>query len=443
MEETKTSPSPRPSRSRQSGQSLVELALSTTILILVFSGAVDLGRAYFVRINMLSAVGEGAHWAAAYPGCVLYGSAFGQGGNVVNMPATCRGTNSIMGRIANEENQLSQDNIVSVSMQPLDVSKRLDQMIAGDTLVIDMQYKMVLITPVLRSMFGDTLTLEVKTNEVVRGDTMPPSAGRATTYTPVSDVPMVQYSDLSQQNASSSAACTNGYPTLKWSKPPANAAWPSGIPVWPNGWYEVVAADSGTGSATTSADASQHANATSSPFYWDASTSSVSMPQIPITSGGSQMYAVRAAAQSGSPLKTYYSDYLYILTSCVKVQPSSLNATCNTAVGSPAYTPSITFTWQEINPEDLYITGYKIHRTSDNGVVATIPSTHGTSGTYTSYSYTLTLAVPPTADLNKSNTYYIVAYNSTGGEIGLDNSGNTAGGSRTLTTSDVTVACTP
>src|SRR5579871_3653955 len=93
-------------RKLQSGQSLVEVALSLSVLILAFSGAIDLGRAFFTRITMDTAVSEGAHWTAAYPGCFLYGSGFGDLSNVVNAPPQCAGTNSISKRIANESTLL-------------------------------------------------------------------------------------------------------------------------------------------------------------------------------------------------------------------------------------------------------------------------------------------------------------------------------------------------
>src|SRR4051812_9056031 len=99
--EMQTGESQSPARGKRSvwqrgqrGQSLVEFALSISVLVLVFSGAVDLGRAFFIRINMDSMVGEGLHWAAAYPGCLRYGVVKNELLSP-GVPKYCRGTNSV------------------------------------------------------------------------------------------------------------------------------------------------------------------------------------------------------------------------------------------------------------------------------------------------------------------------------------------------------------
>lgn len=49
------------------GQSLTELALSFTMIMLILSGVVDLGRAFFVVIALRDAAQEGAVYASVYP----------------------------------------------------------------------------------------------------------------------------------------------------------------------------------------------------------------------------------------------------------------------------------------------------------------------------------------------------------------------------------------
>jgi Flp pilus assembly protein TadG len=51
----------------QKGQSLVEIALTMPILILVLVGILDLGRAYFTFIALSDAAAEGAAYAAIHP----------------------------------------------------------------------------------------------------------------------------------------------------------------------------------------------------------------------------------------------------------------------------------------------------------------------------------------------------------------------------------------
>jgi len=99
----------------QRGQSLVEFALSLSVLVLVFSGAIDLGRAFFIRINMDSMVGEGLHWAAAYPGCLPWGVVRNELLSPT-VPKYCRGTNSVKGRMDQENNLLGTATWVSTTI---------------------------------------------------------------------------------------------------------------------------------------------------------------------------------------------------------------------------------------------------------------------------------------------------------------------------------------
>ena len=54
-------------RPKERGQSLTELAISFTILMLLLSGAVDIGRAFFMMISLRDASQEGALYASIAP----------------------------------------------------------------------------------------------------------------------------------------------------------------------------------------------------------------------------------------------------------------------------------------------------------------------------------------------------------------------------------------
>ena len=49
------------------GQSLVELAISLTVLLILLAGLVDLGRAFFTFIALRDAAQEGASFGSVYP----------------------------------------------------------------------------------------------------------------------------------------------------------------------------------------------------------------------------------------------------------------------------------------------------------------------------------------------------------------------------------------
>ena len=58
----------KPKDRNESGQSLMELALSMTVLLILLAGVVDLGRAFFTYIALRDAAQEGASYAAVYAG---------------------------------------------------------------------------------------------------------------------------------------------------------------------------------------------------------------------------------------------------------------------------------------------------------------------------------------------------------------------------------------
>ena len=52
---------------RETGQSIVELALTLPVLLLLLLGTVDVGRVFFDYIEMRNAVSEGATYASRHP----------------------------------------------------------------------------------------------------------------------------------------------------------------------------------------------------------------------------------------------------------------------------------------------------------------------------------------------------------------------------------------
>jgi Flp pilus assembly protein TadG len=54
--------------SKEKGQSMVELALSITVLLVILAGVVDLGNIFFQYMAMRDAAQEGASYASVYPG---------------------------------------------------------------------------------------------------------------------------------------------------------------------------------------------------------------------------------------------------------------------------------------------------------------------------------------------------------------------------------------
>jgi Flp pilus assembly protein TadG len=58
----------RQAHERESGQSLVELAVSMVLIMTLLAGAVDIGRIFYTYVSILDASQEGAVYAAIEPG---------------------------------------------------------------------------------------------------------------------------------------------------------------------------------------------------------------------------------------------------------------------------------------------------------------------------------------------------------------------------------------
>lgn len=57
----------QPSSERERGQSLMEMAVSMVVLVILLAGIVDLGRAIFTYISLRDAAQEGLVYAGVYP----------------------------------------------------------------------------------------------------------------------------------------------------------------------------------------------------------------------------------------------------------------------------------------------------------------------------------------------------------------------------------------
>ncbi len=426
-------------RKHQRGQSLMEFALSVSILILVFSGVIDLGRAFFTRITLESAISEGAHWMAAYPGCALYGGAFGDASNVVNAPPTCVGTSSIIQRIRNESNLLAPINVKKVELRipPGSPVTRFDQIQPGHTLLVYIEYEMTVLTPVIKALFGDVWVLSSTAEEVLRGTTVPETPAKPSTYSPISPVPMV--ANLAQNSNGGAAPpppatdnrCTNGYPPLYWTVPPPVA----GVSV--TGGFEVVLINAGTGLPLTPGAGDLWTNPviddkTPPGAVGDKITSwqqnTAITRQIDINVGGNQMYGVRSYNWGGSPPAKQYSDFLYILATCPKVQPSPDSAVCDTVSTPPASVtlkwtmPKKHYDWESANVNvDAAVAGYRLWRfdplTSTESFVTDIAG--GDTTQHTLVFGDNPLAVPPNISPNRVGQYRLQAIDSSNNLIGL------------------------
>jgi Flp pilus assembly protein TadG len=114
----------------QQGQSLVELAITMPILILVLMGILDLGRAYWTYITLSDAAAEGAAYAALYP----------------------KDTEQAIARAADSSNGL-------MELEPEMVTVTWGELSAGNPITVTVEFEYVLWTPIMRDLVGETILM--------------------------------------------------------------------------------------------------------------------------------------------------------------------------------------------------------------------------------------------------------------------------------------------
>jgi len=124
----------------ESGQSVVEIAFSLTILLLLAMGIGDLGRAYFTYVALGNAAGEGASYGSFYPGCPTAGSG-----------TSCADPDNVDYRARHE----SQQGLIDTSqITSVDVQFSHSPPSIGDTITVTVNYKYYWITPFFRTFTG-------------------------------------------------------------------------------------------------------------------------------------------------------------------------------------------------------------------------------------------------------------------------------------------------
>ena len=169
----------RRTRHRPLGQSLVELALVLPVLLLLFAGALDLGRIFYSQITIENAAKEGALEASRNP------TSFS---NTEPCDAT---TNRVLCLVLNEAKGsmyeiAPSDVTLSCSPSPCPTSATI-----GDTVTVRVAGHFSLITPGLAQILGPTVTLSASSVAQLgvepdpgAGPTPTPSPSAAPTPTP-------------------------------------------------------------------------------------------------------------------------------------------------------------------------------------------------------------------------------------------------------------------
>ena len=148
----------RPARER--GQSLVELAISLTVLMWIAVGVLDLGRLYMTYVAIQNAAGEGALYAAIHPSWVDTCNPVVIGCNDPNV-------DNIIARARNESPGLG---LVNWSEATITVETP-DGVEEGEPIIVTVQFQYELLTPILSNIWP-SITLTGRGEQLIFGEAM-------------------------------------------------------------------------------------------------------------------------------------------------------------------------------------------------------------------------------------------------------------------------------
>lgn len=138
-------------RKAENGQSLVEIALVFPVLLMILSGILDLGRAYFIFVALEDGAGEGALYLSINAEC-RYAS---------DGPA-CADPNNAEYRARH-----SGGGIVDWSKAVINVT-RPETYGVGDPVEIEIEYSFGLLTPIIPQIVGlNPMTLSAEATHII------------------------------------------------------------------------------------------------------------------------------------------------------------------------------------------------------------------------------------------------------------------------------------
>ncbi len=124
----------------EQGQSLVEITVGFTVLLILVSGLLDLGRAYYTYVALEDGAGEAALYLSINPGC--WEPADG---------AECADPNNALYRARNAGGGFVEWSAALISVDPPAAEDR-DEI--GDTVTVTIEYDYELLTPIIPRIAG-------------------------------------------------------------------------------------------------------------------------------------------------------------------------------------------------------------------------------------------------------------------------------------------------
>jgi len=181
----------RPRRPR--GQSVVEFALILPVMLILLAAAIDMGRLFYSYVAVENAAKEGAFFGSRNPLCDDATS------------ASCGNPNNVIWHVQNEAPNIGSGFTTSVACRDLAGSlvQPINNCLDGFKYQVTVTYPFQMITPILSTILGNTLTLHSEAQATVVNDAFDPSGLEALVWVNTSG---------SENGAAITGACTPADP---------------------------------------------------------------------------------------------------------------------------------------------------------------------------------------------------------------------------------------
>jgi hypothetical protein len=175
----------------EKGQSLVEMCFGLVVLLMIVSGVIDIGRAYFAYVALEDSAGEGALYMSAFPDCAYDDAPSGVPRGDNGADDGCDPPHNAVWRAQNSGGQAdgiidwsnARPDITCVSAGPDDddsnnpdpaVGALISCEVArtGDSVTVFIEYDFKLLSPVIPDINGgSTLVLRSKATQLITAPT--------------------------------------------------------------------------------------------------------------------------------------------------------------------------------------------------------------------------------------------------------------------------------
>jgi hypothetical protein len=165
----------------EKGQSLLEMCFGFVVLIMIVSGVIDIGRAYFSYVALEDSAGEAALYMSAFPDCPFdgYDVSGDPSADIGDAGTVCDPPNNALWRAQNSGGQI--DGLIDWSngrfdIKCYDADSGLEEFCTaaktGDTITVFIEYDFELLSPVIPEINGSsTLVLKSRASQLITAPT--------------------------------------------------------------------------------------------------------------------------------------------------------------------------------------------------------------------------------------------------------------------------------